>query len=322
MTASPLLRGVRDAVVALGWAAVDRHESGTGDVPAAIGALANALDRAEADPAGAQLARLGALTDSAEEQILLALMAGPALDASLAEAHVRVADALAGGDRHALGVLLALASPRPEDHDRLRATLGDDRALVRRYLVACSPGPRTDASRVLIADTVAATYGGAAVHAPTAAQLRPTLEHAMAAPVCTALGLWPLRPMLNVLAGPNLAGQAAAARLLTAWRNAAAWSVTDRDLDWGPLVRDAALANAVVTVDLDGADMRALDAIQQAAVRLAHPVIGTRGPARGTAEAKGLPRLDLPGSLDRRQIDATLETLTAIAGAVATLADA
>ncbi len=305
------------AVVALGQAATTRllaREGAdhpfdmTGDlapadaVPRRIGALGDAWDAAEqVNPAGPE-AQLARLTDGPEEQILLALAASPDLDEDLGRLHPKPMTAAS---------LLDLATDSDGARQALVQFLAPERALRARHLIECADGPATEGTVLSVPPSVVAAFRGDAPDAPDGADLVEPTDRTLASALVEGLGLWSLQPMLTVLTGPDPA-QRAVAEILTSARGAFIWHLRSADHpDWGGLIRDSALAGAVVVVNLQDAAAERVADLQREAIACDHPVVGLHGPARGSDAADGLPRVDLPISLVASRVAGVRHILSA-----------
>lgn len=296
---------LRAAITALGVAAGARRDGAAGNeaFAAAAGELGRAWDAAEAAAPGGPLARISLLLPRPEDQLLLALVAAATLQR----------------DDLSLGALLALASPRPTDRDHLIERLVPGQPLLRSGLVVSRP---IDGA-LSVPPPVLAALDGIAPPPPDGATVLEGDDAELAAAVLDALALWPLRPMLNVLAGATGAAQWAVASIAAWARSSPLWRLDSAEVaDWRALARDASLADAVVAVDLDGAPEELILRIHQAARAVHHPVAGVHGPSQRFAAVHHIARMDLDAAIDPARVRGLDEVIDGGTGLVATAVEA
>jgi hypothetical protein len=213
-------------------------------------------------PGGGPLGRLGRLlrtSASFVEPTLLALVAAPQLDRGVARGYARL-------EREPLtaGLLLDLASTTEASRVALYAALHPDAALRRSGVLAASPDDAASAStRITVAPAVLSVLRCEPVPVPRGVdELGPVPLAGAATRALDALGVPPLRAgELSALLGSD-AQVEALARLLAGADSALVWRLRLDDAaepDWGALIRDAALANAVCLVSApEGAWQRRL----------------------------------------------------------------
>jgi hypothetical protein len=259
-------------VLALGRAATARlwlRLAGDGHVPPPAAELREALQGRAAEMAtglealvrswprdtGAPLGRIFELLDGAPDQLgLLALAAAPSLDSGVA----RTYEGLAARGLLTLGFLLDLASDVEAERLRLAARLGGDAPLIARGLIELDPvfGLASGAP-IHVPGSVIGAFRGADVTPPAAVQDAlppgaPPTSDLSAAGIPTDLS----RPLLFTGTSPwalDTLGRVLAAReQRTLWRVSPPGSDGDRAwvLSWTRLLRDAALAGALVSCDL------------------------------------------------------------------------
>ncbi len=240
---------------------------------------------------------------------MLALAASPGLDPELGRAHRSAAHR--DDEAMSVGELLDLSGGDDGARQVLMQLLAPDRALRARHLIDCAAGPATEATTLSVPPSVAAAFRGQEPDPPEAADVVEPTDRTLAAALVEGLGLWALQPMLTVLTGPDQA-QRAVAEILTSARGAFIWHLRDTDHpDWGGLIRDSALAGAVVVVNQQDAAAELVAHIHREAIACDHPVVGLHGPARGSDAADRLPRVDLPISLVASRVAGVRHILSA-----------
>ncbi len=250
----------------------------------AVAAAWRAAERAR--PEGA-LAALAPAVAGAEELLLLALAAAPALDRVIARTYRNLER-----DGLTVGLLMDLVGDDELGRLALAHSLHAGAPLRRRGLLVTASATAVATDAVLVPASVVAALRGDPIAAPAGVDVaRSALDRDAARAELDRLGVAPLSAGELRLIGGDSTRALGIAERLAASSGAALWMVSmnarpERPTaagDWLPLVRDAFLAGALPVIDLPDVDAAIAGALASAAAMAEWPCAALGVPAAAQA---------------------------------------